>query len=184
VAQWIARPPPKGQVIGSTPIRGANKIKQLETKSITNISLFADAGTKIPTWFSKKYWPIDFEIHRTSLFGDHNALLGIVEKLIDGFTIQLSCPERAAMEMLFLSPKHQTLYDTTEYMEQFKGLQPEIVQLLLENCNSIKVKRLFLYFVNRFRRGFVSKLDLTTINLGGPKVWKLRFAATFPYTGC
>lgn len=31
VAQWIARPPPKGQVAGSIPARGTSEIKGLQT---------------------------------------------------------------------------------------------------------------------------------------------------------
>jgi hypothetical protein len=39
------------------------RVKTRYSDSITNISLFVDAGTKSPTCFSKKYGPIDFEIH-------------------------------------------------------------------------------------------------------------------------
>jgi hypothetical protein len=133
------------------------------------ISLFADLRAKMPSWFSNNKWHTVFEIHRTSLFGNYDGSLGIVEKEIDGITIQHSSLERAAIEMIFLSPKYHTLYDLTELMEKLRGLQPDVVQLLLENCNSIKVKRFFLYYANRFRRGVVSKLDLSKINLGSGK---------------
>jgi hypothetical protein len=44
-----------------------------------------------------------------------------------------------------------------------------MVQSLLENCNSIKVKRFFLYFAERFWPALVPKLDLKKINLGNGK---------------
>lgn len=154
---------------GITALQLLRRVKKSPMFSARKIELFADLGTRIPSWFKNKNFGVNFKVHRTSLFGSYDGSLGIVEKEIDGITIKHSCFERAAMEIIFLSPKYYTLYDLTELMEKLKGLQPDIVQLLLENCNSIKVKRFFLYYVNRFRRGFLSQLDLSKINLGSGK---------------
>jgi hypothetical protein len=142
-------------------------VKVTSIFSISRITLFADLGTRLPSWLNNNKWHVNFEIHRTSLFSDR--MLGMAEKKIEGINIYSSCPERAAMEMLFLAPKCHALFDVTEVMEKLKPFQTDTMQLLLENCNSIKVKRFFLYFVNRFRRGLISKLDLTKINLGSGK---------------
>ncbi len=40
VAQWIARPPPKGQVGGSTPLRGANEINRLRIEILAMGCIF------------------------------------------------------------------------------------------------------------------------------------------------
>lgn len=152
---------------GTTALKLLRQIKVSSIFNIRNITLFADLGTRMPSWLIDNKWHINFKIHRTSLFSD--GMLGMVEKKIEGINIHFSCPERAAMEVLFLAPKYITLFDVTELMERLKPFQLEIVQLLLENCNSIKVKRFFLYFINRFRRGLVSKLDLKKINLGDGK---------------
>lgn len=73
------------------------------------------------------------------------------------------------MEVFYLSSKHITLYDATELMEDLRQFRPPIVQSLLKNCNSIKVKRFFLYFVERFWSKWLPKLDLKKINLGQGK---------------
>lgn len=154
---------------GITALKLLRRVEVASIFNIRNITLFADLGTRVPSWLANNKFHGNFKIHRTSLFSHRNKMLGIVEKNIEGITLYHSCLERAAMETLFLAPKYLTLFDVTELMEELKPLQPEIVQLLLENCNSIKVKRFFLYYINRFRRGLVSRLDLTKINLGSGK---------------
>jgi len=48
-------------------------------------------------------------------------------------------------------------------------LRPKVVQALLENCNSIKVKRLFLHLSEQFNHPWLPSLDITRINLGKGK---------------
>lgn len=136
---------------------------------INKVMLFADLETRVPSWLCSNKWTVDFEIYRTSLFKSHDGMLGSVNQKIEGINIQISCPERAAMEVLYLAPKYETLYDVAVLMEELGQLRPTVVQSLLENCTSIKVKRFFLYFAERFWQTLVSKLDLEKINLGHGK---------------
>jgi hypothetical protein len=48
-------------------------------------------------------------------------------------------------------------------------LRAEIVQKLLENCNSVKVKRIFLYLADCLEHPWVSRIDMTKISLGQGK---------------
>lgn len=139
------------------------------TDVIRNVMLFADLETRMPSWLCSAEIYVDFEVYRTSLFGSHSGSLGVIEHEVKKNQIRLSCSERAAMEALYLAPKHQTLFSISILMEGLGKLRPAIVQSLLENCNSIKVKRFFLYFAERFWRSLVPKLDLTKINLGHGK---------------
>jgi hypothetical protein len=136
-------------------------------RCISKIMLFADLETGTPSWLDCYEWRVNFEIFRTSLFNDKS--LGVIECNIEGLKIKISCPERAAMEMLYLAPKYETLFHVTEIMEEIGKLEPEMIQALLENCNSIKIKRFFLYFIDRFFPKLLSKLDLKKINLGNGK---------------
>lgn len=154
---------------GTTALQLLRRNKDSSIFNEWKIILFTSLGIRMPSWLNDNKWPIDFNIRRTSLFSNRNKTLGLVAKNIEGIILHHSCIERAAMEILFLAPKYITLYDVTELMEKLSPLHPEMVQLLLENCNSIKVKRFFLYYANRFRRGLISKLDLTKINLGSGK---------------
>jgi hypothetical protein len=138
-------------------------------KNIKEIMLFADLETRMPSWLSSAKWNVDFEIYKTSLFKNHDRLLGVIEQKLEGINIRFSCPERAAMEVLYLTPKYETLYDVMLIMEKLGQFRVAMVQSLLENCNSIKVKRFFLYFAERFWPALVPKLDLKKINLGHGK---------------
>jgi hypothetical protein len=48
-------------------------------------------------------------------------------------------------------------------------LRPDKVQLLLELCSSVKVKRLFLYMAEKQNHFWFNDLDLDKINLGAGK---------------
>jgi hypothetical protein len=138
-------------------------------KNAWQIMLFADLETRMPSWLGNGEWCVNFEIHRTSLFKNHDKLLGVSEQQIGGISIRLSGLERAAMELLYLTPKCQSLYDVMLIMEKLQQFQPAMVQSLLENCNSIKVKRFFLYFAERYWHSLVPKLNLEKITLGSGK---------------
>ncbi len=136
-------------------------------KGIKQVILFADPGTRIPKWlFNKEAWKVDFKMHAASLFLDDNLNLGIIEKPIDGVNIFLSCPERAALEMLYLVPSKQSFEEAVLLMEGLRQLRPSVIQQLLEKCKSIKVKRLFLHLAERFEHTWLSELKLNKVNLG------------------
>ena len=54
-------------------------------------------------------------------------------------------------------------------MEGLNNLRPDLVQNLLENCSSIKVKRLFLYLAEKASHGWVQHIKLDKIDLGSGK---------------
>jgi hypothetical protein len=54
-------------------------------------------------------------------------------------------------------------------MENLVTLRPDIVQWLLTACRSVKVKRLFLYMAERHEHTWLSKLDISKVDLGKGK---------------
>jgi hypothetical protein len=73
------------------------------------------------------------------------------------------------MECLYLVPNQQELTECFELIESMNNVQPKKVQELLENCNSIKVKRLFLYLAEKIGHEWFNYLNLSRINLGTGK---------------
>jgi hypothetical protein len=57
------------------------------------------------------------------------------------FEIKISSPELAAMEMLYLIPQEQSFDEADKIMEGLTTLRPNLVQSLLENCNSVKAEK-------------------------------------------
>jgi Transcriptional regulator, AbiEi antitoxin, Type IV TA system/Transcriptional regulator, AbiEi antitoxin N-terminal domain len=135
-------------------------------KGMQQIMLFASTTTKIPKWLFANSWDAEFEIHKSSLFTNEQ---GLVERRIDGINVQISSPERAILEILLLYPKHQSLSEIIYLIENLTQLRPKTLQLLLENCDSIKVKRLFLHLSEQCNHPWLSSLDITKIDLGKGK---------------
>ncbi len=130
-----------------------------------DVFLFGSSGQKLPRWFEKYNWDVNVTYKMTSLF-PNDLQNSYVDFLVGAFTICISSPERAAMEMLYHVPAKQGFDEALRIMESLLTLRPDLVQKLLEACTSVKVKRLFLYMVQTADLSFAAKLDLTKVNLG------------------
>ena len=73
------------------------------------------------------------------------------------------------MECLYLTPQKQDLMECYELMESLNNLNPKQLQLLLEKCKSVKVKRLFMYLSEKAGHEWFRYLDLNKIDLGKGK---------------
>ena len=67
---------------------------------------------------------------------------------------------------MYLAPQKQDLIECYELMEGLNNLRPNIVQQLLEECSSIKVKRLFLYMAEKAQHPWVRYVEMQKIDLG------------------
>ena len=83
--------------------------------------------------------------------------------------LQTSVPEQAFLECLLLAPKHYSYMDLFYIMEQLTTLRPDVLQLLLENTDNIKVKRMFLYMAEKAGHNWFRSLDTDRIELGTSK---------------
>jgi hypothetical protein len=128
------------------------------------ITLFTNNAASLPSWFTDNQWDSDVQIHSTALFGETNVGY---RKYQDGdLEIQTSDGARAVMECMALCPNKFWITEAYELMENLPTLHPTIVQKLLEECKSIKVKRLFLYFAERLEHLYFKYLDTSRITLG------------------
>lgn len=138
------------------------------SSELKTVYLFAPKRVKLPLWVMKHKWDLSFEFYPTSLFtAENNA--GFTEYSSGTFSIKISSPERAAMEMLHLLPFKQSFEEALQIMENLTTLRPKILQPLLENCTSVKVKRLFLYMAEYHNHPWFKKLDLSSVDLGKGK---------------
>lgn len=129
------------------------------------VQLFGQPGTKLPSWFKNFKWGPNIEYHRSSLFAE-DTNLGLQSKNLRSFDIKISSPERAFLELLDLVPQNETFNEALLISESLSTLRPKLVQQLLENCSSIKVKRLFLYLAEKQGHAWVKKLNVERIDLG------------------
>ena len=83
--------------------------------------------------------------------------------------VVLSTPERAILELLDELPDRETFHQADMAMEGLVNLSPRRMSLLLRECRSVKVKRLFLWFADRHGHAWARRLDREGINLGSGK---------------
>tara|TARA_R110002124_G_scaffold278874_1_gene451104 strand:+ start:11902 stop:12684 length:783 start_codon:yes stop_codon:yes gene_type:complete len=128
--------------------------------------LFGAKNESLPAWFKHKDWGVRIDYYTTSFLP---ADMGLVDLERKDFSVRVSSPARAILECLYLAPKHQEFFECYELMEGLNNLRPKSVQELLENCSSIKVKRLFLYMAEKLEHPWLSFVDLSNVDLGSGK---------------
>ena len=127
------------------------------------LQLFTPLQTKLPKWFLDYDWNLNTQHHSTSFLSD---TIGIKELEVNQFKINVSTPERAIMECLYLAPKNMDLVECFHLFESLVNLKPRLLMELLENCNSVKVKRLFLFMAEKANHQWFQFLKTDEIDLG------------------
>lgn len=133
-----------------------------------SVSLFGTSGTRLPTWFRQYGWGIGLRYTTTKMFPD-DLDAGLTKKELGKFVVTVSAPERAIMEVLYLVPAKETFEEASLLMEGLTTLRPRLVQLLLEQCRFVKVKRLFMFLAEAYNHAWVNKLDLSKVDFGKGK---------------
>lgn len=104
----------------------------------------------------------------TKLFAEEPSA-ALTKKELATYAITVSAPERAIMEVLYLIPAEESFEEAGLLMEGLTTLRPRLVQSLLEQCHSVKVKRLFMFLAEACNHAWVKKLDLSKVDFGKGK---------------
>ena len=125
--------------------------------------LFSPLNVALPQWF-KSHWGDEVRHSQTKFLPPD---LGLTEQETpEGLPLKTSATERAILEMLHLAPREFDLLETSQIMEGMTTLRPKLVQEMLEACESVKVKRVFLYLATRANLPVMRHLDTSRIDLG------------------
>jgi len=142
---------------GATHYLQINSEKKEETLFVENKSL-------LPPWFVNNQWDKNIKIYTASLFEDDET--GLIKYQDNELIMKISNKARAIMECLSLCPQKFSLTEAYEIMEGLITLNPIQVQTLLEQCKSVKVKRLFLFLAERANHSWFEYLNTKIIDLG------------------
>lgn len=132
-----------------------------EEKSPTQI--FNEYKSPIPSWF-KKSDVFKVQIYNTNFLPANKHL--VIKSDVESHQLKISSPERAILEVLYLCPDQFDLVEAFHLVENMVSLRPKVLQDLLENCNSIKVKRLACFIFEKMGHEWFKFLDLSKIDLG------------------
>lgn len=129
--------------------------------------LFSRAGERLPAWFKGLPWSKRVRHVSTNFLPDD---LGFNEHRERDLVVKLSSPERATLELLqALDPSASEYEHANLIFEGLGTLRADVVQLLLEHCSSVKVKRLFLHLAEKHHHAWFKSLDATKVSLGSGK---------------
>lgn len=121
---------------------------------------------RVPIWLKQNDWGVEFHFKTSRLFEDD---LGFEVFKKSKFEITISSRERAIMEVIDTMDLSKTFETLEQYFEGLTNIRSELTQKLLETCNSVKVKRVFLYMVTKLDLPVSRKIDKKRIDLGSGK---------------
>ena len=127
------------------------------------VFLFSPPRENLPSWFRRREWSQPIYHCRTSVLP---AALALVDYPVGPFSIRVAAPERAILESLHLGPDTVDLLECYQIVEGLTTLRPRLLQQLLEQCSSVKVKRLFLYMAEKAGHQWFKRLDTERLDLG------------------
>lgn len=138
------------------------------------LTLFGTPGERLPTWFKKYAWDEMPDYVATKLFreGENDfgkKQAGYTQHSKGRLSITQSAAERAILEFLDGAPQSTDYDEALKILEGLTSLRTNVLQSLLERCESAKVKRLFLHLAERAKHSWFQKLDTTRIDLGNGK---------------
>lgn len=110
--------------------------------------------------------------HRDGLFDERSSNIGLtpISTRVRDWTLVASAPERGIMEMLSLIGGSESSFTyASEHFDSLTSLRSKVVKELLVACNSLEVRRLFLFLASHYAYPWSRKLDRSAIDLGKGK---------------
>ena len=124
---------------------------------------------KLPAWFKNIKFEQKFIVMKKPYF-DAVGLKSIPSNIKD-WEIVVSSPERAIMELLYqVKPDGLGFEFAAEIFEGLTTLRPSLLNNLLDMCENIRVKRLFLFLTNYFNHSWVKYIKSEGLKIGSGKI--------------
>ena len=131
------------------------------------ITLYSEKNP--PAWLKNISLSFQFAFYKKPWFGDLG--LKTYPSGIRDYDIQISSPERAILELLYLVERDGVTFEfAAEIFENLTSLRPALLNTLLQACESVKVKRLFLYFSEYYNHRWSKYIEKDTIEIGSGKM--------------
>lgn len=154
---------------GKTALQLKGHAHFVQMTKIPTVQLYSANLDRVPRWIFDLKKIAYFKFQKSKLFSGKASEHNLSQFEAGKISIKISSPERAIIELLDGVPIEQTFDETKLIFENLTTLRPAILQALLENCTSIKVKRLFLYFAEQSGHSWFKKLNVSKIDLGSGK---------------
>lgn len=132
------------------------------------IQLSIPASERLPEWFTRQPFTANLTVFNSAvLFDPVTTALTQWEK--QDFSIKISTPERAIIELCHLLPYKTDTEEVQLLMQGLTSLRSQLLQKVLQDCHSVKAKRLFLVLAEIAAHPWFEQLDISTLDLGNGK---------------
>jgi hypothetical protein len=138
-------------------ISGAEKI---------SLYLVSYESRRYPKWLGKLDAGFRLDFRKSNLFAREDFLKKHYE---ENFELCISSRELAILELIEMLDHSSSIKTTENYMQSLLTLRADVLQRALEECRSVKVKRVFLYIAEKIELPVFRMLKLDTISLGSGK---------------
>jgi hypothetical protein len=145
-------------------LQGHSHYVALGPKVRINLTSYEDKV--FPMWIKKLEKDFEFVFKKSSLLAAENFLTTHNES---GFDLKVATRELASLELIDTLDLSGSLETAENYTQSLLTLRAEVVQKVLEECNSIKAKRVFLYLAEKLNLPWFKALNTEKINLGTGK---------------
>lgn len=134
----------------------------------STVLLFGERREKLPAWFARHAWGVRISYNTPHLF-ETSEPAGFTTVEHGAFTVRVAAPERAMLEVCHIATTNAAIDHALELMAGLNTLRPQVVQSLLEECRSVKVKRMFLWAAKESGHAWGDRLDIDRLHLGSGK---------------
>ena len=135
----------------------------------TENSITLYGKNNFPAWLKNIEVAQSIILHKKPNFNDF-GLKNIVST-IKAYDLIVSSPERAIFELLYLTQKDGISFEfVAEIFEGLTSLRPNIINQLLEQCDSKKVLRLFCFFMDFYNHQWRNFVKIDNLNIGTGKI--------------
>ena len=145
-------------------LMGLNQYLRFDKKPI--VFIVVREKLRIPIWLKKNDWGVKFQFKTSRLFDDDSGLETFKRSK---FSIRIASRERAIMEMINNMDLSESFDSLEQYFEGLTNIRAHLTQRLLESCNSIKVKRVFLFMTMKLDLPIIKKINISKVDLGQGK---------------
>lgn len=132
------------------------------------IQLSIPASERLPEWFTRQPFASKLTVLNSAVLFDpvHTALTQWEAR---DFSIRISAPERAIIELCHLLPHKTDAEEVQLLMQGLTSLRPQLLQKALLDCLSVKAKRLFLVLAEIAAHPWFEQLDISALDRGTGK---------------
>ncbi len=134
----------------------------------TQAFLFGEGRARLPGWFLNHEWGARVRYHCPKLFSNQ-VESGFTQVERGEYSVRVSAPERAILEVLHLATSNEAIEHAVELVGGLSTLRPQLLQELLEECRSVKVKRMLLWASEHSGHAWFARLSPQALDLGAGK---------------